>query len=189
MWIFGSQMGLEFMTALMQVFTDKVQVKFSHYRPCRPFVLIHPYITIGKAYLCLSTVFSPKVMAILRCIELLTKNLIREYTCYDSRAALAALVNTATKSSLVWECMQGKLSELNKVTLVWIPRHQGILSNEEAERLAKEGAIKVAPKQYTTMPFSVGKKLIKKQLELEHQARWAACTGCRQSKMLMRYPA
>jgi hypothetical protein len=32
------------------------------------------------------------------------------------------------------------------------------------------------------------KKLIKKHLELRHQARWAACTGCRQSKILMRYP-
>jgi hypothetical protein len=36
--------------------------------------------------------------------------------------------------------------------------------NKEAERLAKEGAIEVIP----TMPFSVGTKVIKKQLELEH---------------------
>jgi hypothetical protein len=34
----------------------------------------------------------------------------------------------------------------------------------------------------------LGQKLIKKHLELEHQARWAACAGCQQSKMLMRYP-
>jgi hypothetical protein len=38
------------------------------------------------------------------------------------------------------------------------------------------------------MPFNVGQKLIKKQLELEQQAMWAACTGCQQSKMLKRYP-
>jgi hypothetical protein len=25
-------------------------------------------------------------------------------------------------------------------------------------------------------------------LELKHQARWTACTGCWQSKMLLRYP-
>jgi ribonuclease HI len=41
---------------------------------------------------------------------------------------------------------------------VWIPGHQGILSNEEADRLAKEGATEIPPNQYTTMPFSVGKK-------------------------------
>ena len=48
----------------------------------------------------------------------------------------------------------------NKVTLGWIPGHQGIPGNEEADRLAKEGAIKVPPTQFTAVPFSVGKNLI-----------------------------
>jgi hypothetical protein len=113
----------------------------------------------------------------------------RIYICCDSRTALVELAKTTTESSLVWECMQvlEKLSEFNKVTLMWIPVYQGILGNEEADRLAKEGAIEVPPNQFTAMPFSEGKKLIKKQLELGHQAIWAACTGCQQSKMLMRY--
>jgi hypothetical protein len=66
--------------------------------------------------------------------------------------------------------------------------HQGIPTNEEADRLTKEGTNEVPRNPNSTMPFSVGKKLNKKQLELEHQARWAACAGCRQSKMLMGYP-
>ena len=82
--------------------------------------------------------------------------------------------------------MLGKLSEFNKFTVVWIPKHQGVLGNKEADRLAKEGAIEVPPTQFTARPFSAGKKLIRKQMELKHQARWAACTGC-QFKMLMRY--
>jgi hypothetical protein len=73
----------------------------------------------------LSTVFSAEVMAILRCAELLTKNLTRRriHICSDSRAAIAALAKTTTESSLVWECMQvlEKLSKSNKVTLMWIP--------------------------------------------------------------------
>jgi ribonuclease HI len=69
----------------------------------------------------------------------------------------------------------GKLSELNRVTLVWITRHQRIPGNEEADRLAKEWASEVPPNQFTAIPFNVGKKkLIKKHLELKHQARWAA---------------
>jgi hypothetical protein len=104
-------MGLEFMTVLVQVFMD-------------------PYVTIRKAYLwgSLSRAFSSEVMAILRCRGLLlTKYLTRRriHICCDSRAALVALARTTTELSLVRGCMQvlGKLSELNKVALVWIPGH------------------------------------------------------------------
>jgi ribonuclease HI len=126
----------------------------------------------------LSMVFSAKVMAILRCTELLlTKNLMRRiHICSDSRAALAALAKTTTESSLVWECMQ-VLEKQSKVTLMWIPRHQEIPGNEEADRLAKEGALEVPPNQFAAIPFSVGKNL-KKQLEQKHWARWSACSGC-----------
>jgi hypothetical protein len=128
-------------------------------------------------------------MAILRCAELLlTKNLMRRriHICSDSRAAIAALT---TKSSLVWECKQvlEKLSKYNRVTIMWIPGHQEIPGNEEADRLAKEGVVEVPPDQFAAIPFSVGKSLIKKQLEQRHWDRWTACTGYRQSKVLMSY--
>jgi hypothetical protein len=71
----------------------------------------------------------------------------------------------------------GRLSELNKVTLVFIPGHLGISSTDKANRLAKEGAIKDPPNQATVIPFSVGKKL-KRHFKLEHQTKWVACTGC-----------
>jgi hypothetical protein len=104
--------------------------------------------------------------------------------------AIAALVKTTTESSLVWECMQvlEKLSKSIKVTLMWIPGHQGIPGNEEADRLAKEWAVEVPPDQFAAIPFSVGKNLIKKSLEQRHQARWTACTGSRKFKVLLRYP-
>ena len=78
------------------------------------------------------------------------------------------------------------VSESNKVTLVWISRHQGILDNEETGGLAKQGAIAVPPDQTTVIPFSIGKKkVIKRYLGLKHQARWTACNSCHQSKTLM----
>jgi ribonuclease HI len=41
-----------------------------------------------------------------------------------------------------------KLSRFNKVTLMWIPGHHGIPGNQEADRVAKEGAIEVPPNQF-----------------------------------------
>ena len=52
----------------------------------------------------------------------------------------------------------GKLSEFDNVSLMWIPGYQGIPGNEEADRLAKAGAIEVPPNHFTAIPFSVGKK-------------------------------
>jgi ribonuclease HI len=138
----------------------------------------------------LSTVFFAEVMAILRCVELLlTKNFTRRrlHICSDSRAAIAALAKITP--FLVWERMQvlEKLSKSNRVTLMWIPGHQGIPGNEEADRLAKERAVEVPPDQFAAIPFSAGKNLIKKQLEQRHRDRWTACTGYRQSTVLMSY--
>jgi hypothetical protein len=68
---------------------------------------------------------------------------------------------------LVLEYMQalGKLSGPNKVTLVWIPGHEGILVNEEVDRLAKDRANKDAVGQAAGVPFAAGKKSHQQLLE------------------------
>jgi ribonuclease HI len=46
-----------------------------------------------------------------------------------------------------------KLRKFNKVALMWISEHQGIPDNEEADRLAKEAAVEVPPKQFAAIPL------------------------------------
>jgi ribonuclease HI len=52
----------------------------------------------------------------------------------------------------------GRLSKLNRVTLLWTPGHQGIPGNKEADWLANEGTTEVPPNQFTATLLSVGKK-------------------------------
>ena len=120
-----------------------------------------------------STLFQVEVMTILRCTELLlSKNIMRRRTrfCSDSRTAAAALANYTTKLVLVWKSMQAlkKISGSNKVTLVWILGLHGILSNEEADKLAEEGTNIVPSDQTVGIPFVVGKAVIRLHLRDEH---------------------
>jgi hypothetical protein len=78
-------------------------------------------------------------------------------------------------------------SESSKVTLACIPGRQGIPGDDEADRLAKETTTGVPVGQTAIIPFIVGKKFIKRYLEMQRKARYDACSGCRQSSTLMRY--
>jgi ribonuclease HI len=84
----------------------------------------------------------------------------RIHICCDSKVAIFVLSKTTTELALVLECMHAleKLSGSNKVTLVWIPSHHGILGNEEADKLAKEGTNKDPFDQITGITLAVGKK-------------------------------
>jgi ribonuclease HI len=88
------------------------------------------------------------------------------YICCDSRASIAALTKTTTESALLWESMQAleTWSGYNKVTLVRTPGHHGIPRNEEADKLAKEGANGVPSGQTVGIPFVVGKEAIRSHL-------------------------
>ncbi|KAJ8967365.1 hypothetical protein NQ317_017355 [Molorchus minor] len=56
----------------------------------------------------------------------------------DSEAALNAISSTQVTSKLVWDCLKAPtvLRSQNKLTLAWVPGHEGHKSNEEADELA-----------------------------------------------------
>jgi hypothetical protein len=132
--------------------------------------------------------FLAEVLAVLRCAEfLLMKNRTKRiHIWFESRAAVAELAKTTL--FLVWKHIQGsgKLSECNKVILVWMPRHQGILGKNKQIYWPRKGPLESNPSRPLLHPFNTSEKLIKRQMEVEHQATWDACTGCQQCKTPMR---
>ena len=92
-------------------------------------------------------IFQAEVLAIERCTQI---NLGRNYRkqiiviMSDSQAAIKALSSYKISSKMVWDC-RTKLNNLgtnNKVILKRIPGHTGVKGNEEADRLANQGARK-----------------------------------------------
>ena len=144
--IFGSRMGRELMTALVQVFMDHC-------------------ITTGTSFLWASSPrnYEPRCWLswVVQNSSWLRTQRWGEYTSASySRASLAALAKTVAKSSLIWECMQalGKLSESSKVTLMWtavIPFSEGksfISIHLKTEHQARQDAFTGCRQSKTLLP-------------------------------------
>lgn len=141
----------------------------------------------------LATVFQAEVLAISECVKhhLTIKAENKHIIIYsDSRSALGALKKPATESAVVWDCMLAlnQLGKMNKVTLTWIPGHQGIHGNEVADELAKAGTLEDPEEQIIGVPFATGRKIIADQLLRDHTRAWIGTSGCRQAKVVMKQP-
>ena len=80
------------------------------------------------------------------------------YILSDSQSAIKALCSTTITSNTVWSCLLSlkKLSRRRKVHIMWIPGHEGHEGNEEADRLAKQGAVEpyIGPEPACDIPKS-----------------------------------
>ena len=107
----------------------------------------------------------------------------------DSQAALKAIDKYTISNKSVQICKQNlnRLANSNKVTLNWIPGHEGFMGNEVADRLAKRGA-DLPPEQAIEVPVPQThiKQLIKTWAETKHQKIWETNPDCcRQTKMFL----
>lgn len=72
--------------------------------------------------------------------------------CSDSRVSLPQLQRHETTSRLTWEChvALNVMANRCRVTLMWVPGHEGIEGNERADRVAKKAAESkpVGPQQW-----------------------------------------
>lgn len=81
------------------------------------------------------------------------------------------------------------LAENNKVALIWILGHLGIVSTERTDQLAKAGSSSklLGPESALGLSCSVGKERIRGWLREQHQIAWekAIRTRCRQAGVLL----
>lgn len=153
-----------------------------------------PNFSLAKALGTSPTIFQAETHAIQVCaLENLEKGLrgARIYIMSDSQAALKALSNHTFESKLVLDCFNAlnELGSRNKVTLMWVPGHEGIEGNEIADRLAKEGAESqfIGPEPFCGTNRSHVKSALRLWEDRTKSSIWEMLPGLRQSKKFLTF--
>ncbi len=107
----------------------------------------------------------------------------------DNQAVIKTLGKYRIKENLAAETkrMVNKLAATNRITIKWVPGHQGHLGNEIADRKARQGADMKVQGPWTHIPMAESniKAEIKKWGTDKWQKYWEKLTNCRQSKQMM----
>ena len=142
-----------------------------------------------------ATVYQAEIYAILACaLENLARGYqgLHIYICTDSQAALKALTSRRVTSRITLECRESldRLGTRNRVKLVWVPGHQGIGDNEEADALAREGSATpfIGPEPALPCSTSLVKSRINSWATAQFKDTWTEQTGHRQSKIFLNVP-
>ncbi|XP_031788958.1 uncharacterized protein LOC116417922 [Nasonia vitripennis] len=110
----------------------------------------------------------------------------RIYICSDSKSALQALDSFATKSKLVWDCVQtlNRLALKASVTLLWVPGHNGVKGKMIADDLAKLGAKSdlIGPEPAVRLCQSLIKGEIRQWATNETNRIWEEIATCGKTK-------
>ncbi|XP_050543369.1 uncharacterized protein LOC126906681 [Daktulosphaira vitifoliae] len=154
---------------------------------------LKPRINVSMSLGTTPSVFQAEVMAILVGAQNLLVYKNRKITILsDSQAALKALCNDQVNSKLVLECRETleSLSRFNKVTLAWVPGHNGVTGNENADFLARKGAENtyVGPEPVVGLTEQSLKALPKNWCREQHRKIWKYLVVPRQSKMFIKTP-
>jgi ribonuclease HI len=157
---------------------------------------LRPNRSLGFSLGEFATVFQTEIYAILQCAY---ENIRRDYRdkriliLSDSQAALRALGSPKVISRLVSECLEAlqALADLIEVTLIWVPGHQGILGNEQADKFARQASAMqpLGPEPTLLIPKCLAREAIKNWTEHQHFSTWEDKPGCRHGKLFIGKPS
>lgn len=136
------------------------------------------------------SIYLAEIAGLIKCCQKIKElktvdEVISIYT--DSQAAIKALKNPKISSALTLKCWQAleETSVNNKVNVTWVPGHSGIIGNERADELAKQGALtstELIPEPLIGIPPSIVKHELIKYRYLRSTKYWNQQEGCKQSK-------
>ncbi|KAJ8914040.1 hypothetical protein NQ315_017559 [Exocentrus adspersus] len=140
-----------------------------------------------------ATVFQAEVAAIQGCArEIIRQGAARQSIAIysDSQAALKAIGSMQVCSRLVWDCVKAlqELGSRNKLTLAWVPGHKGHKGNEEADRLAREGAGRalIRPESFCGIAKTHVRASIDEWMDGKSREWWRKLPQQRQAKMFIK---
>jgi ribonuclease HI len=105
----------------------------------------------------------------------------------DSLSAIQAIKAPYTNSKAVVNCWKALklIDEVGSWSLSWVKSHNGILGNEEADKLAKQGTqLKIqGPQPSRPIPVSLIRKEISSHIQRKWREYWNNRSDCRQTKL------
>ncbi|XP_054015995.1 uncharacterized protein LOC128896663 [Hylaeus anthracinus] len=139
-----------------------------------------------------ATVYQAEVIAISECTqEMLNLNINckRITICTDSQAAIKALDKAEITSRITKKCKitLNTLAINNRITIRWVPGHNGIIGNEKADRLANRESDEppMGPESIIPIPETVYTLEIERLRNSMKKRKWKETQGCEQAKTLL----
>jgi hypothetical protein len=95
-----------------------------------------------------------------------------------------------TVSINVRDCLI-QLAEHNRVQLIWVPSHEGIVGNETVDQLARTGSEHpfTGPEPACGISIGVAKKAVRDWTDRDYEKYWESTTGLKQAKGFISGPS